>query len=57
MQWRDGLARRIAQAIYWFASVLAVIPLGVPVYVTVAEQRPFNWPVAGVSRLWARAFG
>jgi hypothetical protein len=37
-----GSAQQIGKLIYWIASALAVIALGVAAYVAVAEQRPFN---------------
>ena len=45
----NRLARRwLGRLTYWIASVLAAISLCLAVYVGVAEQRRFNWPVAGV---------
>jgi hypothetical protein len=34
--------------VLWIALALAAVPLGIAIYVALFEQRPFNWPVAGV---------
>ena len=39
------LINRLVLSITW---ALAAIPLGIATYVALFEQRPFNWPVAGV---------
>ena len=47
------LINRLVLSITW---ALAAIPLGIATYVALFEQRPFNWPVAGVSQQLALAF-
>ena len=39
------LINRLVLSITW---AIAAVPLGIAAYVALFEQRPFNWPVAGV---------
>lgn len=56
---RDASGTTVSHAtvwFYWIAPVLAATPLGIAAYVALAEQRPFNWPVAAVFAALGRRY-